>query len=622
VTPDTVAFAVRSLVRLGSAAREAYEQSVRDAAIQIQDLPVPVITDDEALFGFFDVGERRKRIEDGGDLQALWVENSNHDMVPRDAAARDILIAEQLKILEQLPPDYRQSWIVQRFSQQGSSGTLVQQWKKGTGPPTPAARLVLAFADVALDYVGSNPGILGIGGNGEKLISALSANFRKMLPDVDKKDGWKGREATHFFVERALAISLHAGLKTVSENAGLLVEEAHYRDLLQNIVQPFVTSFDKNPNERPQWIDVRDNLLGPMVESGLRTLQKNQEAFFGKKFAPSSAVGAVTSALLGASADGSIADVFTPEGTVRLYRTVLDLAVQNPRLFVGAAGPKSDVARDLLQRVAKAVKDAPPGLDKSLATNVALAAIDVLRGNVPGLLRIKDDAWRNVAGDLANRVLTGLEKGLATGDAKAAFETVFSPEEAAQLLAIFMKQFAQTPGMILGGKVDDEIEALIATVAALVASRGAELLTTSDWFTIAEALAKEVARNPLRLIAIGLEPKQQLAARILEVVLSAAAQSFPGGKRTQASLLFGDTLRDVMIVAIAAAAGNAGKAAAHLDDLRQYVELLNALAAENPLQMGAREWIRLFEANIVRILDVGLPPGLTKDILLEELKRK
>jgi hypothetical protein len=282
VTPDTVAFAVRSVVRLGSAARQAYEQSVRDATMRIQDLPVPIISNDEALFGFFDLGDQRPRIEDGGDLKDLWVEDRDGNMVPRDDAARDILVAEQLKILQQMPGDFRRSWISQRFQQEAMSGVLVKQWKDGTGPPTPAIRLVLAFTDVALDYVGSNPGILGVGGNGEKLITALSANFRKLLPDVDKKDGWKGKEATTFFVERALAITLHAGLKTISETPDLLVEEQHYRELLQNVVDPFVAGFDKNPDDRPSWIDIRDTLLGPVAEAALKTVRQNQEAFFGK----------------------------------------------------------------------------------------------------------------------------------------------------------------------------------------------------------------------------------------------------------------------------------------------------------------------------------------------------
>jgi hypothetical protein len=622
VTPDTIAFAVRSLVRLGSAARDAYEQSVRNAAIKIGELPLPPITKDEALFGFFDVGDLRPRIEEGGDLHGLWVENAEHDMVPRDAAARDQLIAEQLKVIEQLPGDYQKSWIAQRFDQQRTASTLVKQWKDGTGPPTPAARLVLAFADVALDYVGANPGILGVGGNGEKLISALSANFRKMVPDVDKKDGWTANPAKGLFVERALTITLHAGLKTISENPGLLVEEEKYRDLLQNVVQPLATAFDKNPDERPHWIDVRDNLLGPMVEAALATLRGNQEAYFGAKFSPSTAVGAVTSALLGEATKGPLTDVFTAEGATRIYRAVLDVAVQNPRLFVGTDGPKSDAARDLLARVAKAVEDAPVPFDGHLATNVAIAAIEALQSNVPALLRIKDDAWRNVAGDMTKNVLDGLKAGLSKGGAQAVFDTLFTPAEAVQLLSIVMKQVAQTPGMVTGDGGRDETTALVAMIASAVTARGAELLTPADWLAVAQAVALEAARNPFRLIKIGQEPEQQLAGAVLQTILSAAAAGFPGGKRTEASLLFGQTLREVLMAAVEAAAGNAVKSLANLEGLRAFVLLLNAAAAQSPMQLGASEWIKLFKAHVAAVLDAGLPAGMTMDKLLLELEHR
>ena len=622
MTPDTVAFAVRSVVRLGSAARQAYEQSVRDATMRIQDLPVPIISNNEALFGFFDVGDRRQRIEDGGDLKDLWVEDTDGNMVPRDDAARDILVAEQLKILQQLPGDFRRSWISQRFQQEAMSGVLVKQWKDGTGPPTPAIRLVLAFTDVALDYVGSNPGILGVGGNGEKLITALSANFRKLLPDVDKKDGWKGKEATTFFVERALAITLHAGLKTVSENPDLLVEEEHYRELLQNVVDPFVAGFDKNPDDRPSWIDIRDTLLGPVAEAALKTVQANRESFFGKKFSASTAVGAVTSALLGAAVGGDIGEVFTPEGQVKLYRAVLDLTVKNPRLFVTTTGPKSDIAVDLLTRIGTAIQNAPPQFDKKLAGDVAIAAIESLKVNVPGLLRIKDDAWHNVAGELTAKVLDGLQSSIGAPDAQKAFETMFAPEEVVQLLQIVMKQAVQTPGMIAGAKASDEVKVLVATISRAIATQGSELLTPDDWISVAKTIALEVAQNPGRLISLGDATEQQLVGKVLQVLLEGAAQSFPDGQRTNASLLFGPTLREAAVLAIQAAVGSSGKAATHLDELRTFIHLLNEAAASQSAQIGAREWLWLFDNRIADVLAKGLPSSVTIAVLLSELEHR
>ncbi|HEX5105725.1 MAG TPA: hypothetical protein VFV87_18020 [Pirellulaceae bacterium] len=472
-----------------------------------------------------------------------------------------------------------------------------------------------------MDFVGSNPGILGVGGKGEKLIVALSANFRALLPDVDKKDGWKGREATHFFVERALAITLHAGLKTISENPDLLVEEEHHRELLQNVVEPFVTGFDKNPDNRPQWIDVRDTLLGPVAEAALKTVQRHQDAFLGGKLSSNTAVRAVTAALLDTATAGDTGELFTSEGVVRLYRTALDLGVKNPRLFITATGEKSDVARDLLVRIGSAIRDAPPQFDKALVADVAIAALESLKGNVPGLLRIKDDAWRNVAGDLTTKVLGGLQKGIGTGDARAAFETMFTPEETVALLSIVMKQVVQTPGMITGAQVSDEVQALMATIAGAISTRGSELLTPDDWIAVAQTIAVEAARNPGRIIPLAGPPEQQLAGKILQVLLDAAAQSFPDGKRTNASLLFGQTLREAAVIAIQAAAGNSGKAARNLEAFRNFVQILNNAAATNAGQIGAREWLRLFDNRIARVFAIGIPAGLTVASLVSELEQ-
>ena len=275
------------------------------------------------------------------------------------------------------------------------------------------------------------------------------------------------------------------------------------------------------------------HIAGPVAEAALKTVQQHQESFFGKKLSSNTAVGAVTSALLGAAAEGDIGDVFTPEGTVRLYRSVLELSVKNPRLFIGTDGPKSDIARDLLVRIGGAIQNAPPGIDKKLAGDVAIAAIESLKVNVPGLLRIKDDAWRNIAGDLTAKVLTDCRAGIGAADAQKAFEIMFSPEETVELLSIVMKQVVQTPGMIAGVQVSDEAQALVATIAGAIAARGSELLTPEDWKAVAQTIAVEVARNPGRIISLGNKPEQQLAGKLLQVLLSSRRRFISGWQAHQ-----------------------------------------------------------------------------------------
>jgi hypothetical protein len=197
---------------------------------------------------------------------------------------------------------------------------------------------------------------------------------------------------------------------------------------------------------------------------------------------------------------------------------------------------------------------------------------------------------------------------------------LFSTEDAVELLSIVMKQVVQTPGMIAGVKVSDEAQALVSVIASAVAAQGSELLTPEDWKAVAQAIAIEVARNPGRLISLGDSHQKQLAGSVLRVLLSTAAESFPGGKRTHASLLFGQTLREAAIMAIAAAAENSGKAAAHLDSLQTFVQVLNGTAEQE--RISAREWLWLFDSHVAGVLATGLQTSVTVASLLSELEQR
>jgi hypothetical protein len=617
---DTVAFAVRSLVRLGAAARQTYDQAVRDAPIKIADLPLPAIDDDEALWGFFETSEFFGRIEQGGDLAPLWM-NDKGVMRPRDKEARQMLVAEQLKILEQIPPTPGENWIAERFSQQGASTILVHQWKSGTGPPTPATRLVLAFADVALDYVGSNPGILGVGGNGEKLISALSQNFRALLPDVDDREAWKNKGAKYFFVERALAITLHAGLKTIGENISLVVEQEHYQKLLQNVLAPLIKQLDDHPDSLPEWIDIRDTLLGPVAEAALKTLHDNQTAFLGGRFDPNEAAGAVTSALLQEAARGPLMESFGTDGLVRLYKAALGVAIKSPALFVDKQGPRADLAKELLVGIAGALQVSPPGFNEKLSTEIAVNVLDALANNAPSLLRLKDGAWSGVAGDLVRSILGGLKDGLAKGGPSEAFTNLFSSEETLKLISAIIQRVAKTPGLIGLPAANAEVQALVGALTVGLGQKGAVMLSAGDWIAIAEAAAAEVARNPLRLLKLGAKPEEQLLASVLQALLEKAAPAAADGKGRSGNVLFGDTLREAVVAAVIATAGNSVNASKNLGNLRDFVAVLNGLATDEAVRLGANEWLSLFKANVGSVLHSGAAAGLTPAKLLAGLGR-
>jgi hypothetical protein len=83
---------------------------------------------------------------------------------------------------------------------------------------------VSVLADVALEFVGANPSVLGVGGNGEKLIGAFAANLAEMVPDDADARGPRSQ-----FAEQVVGIVLRAGLDALSRHPDTVVGSQHLR---------------------------------------------------------------------------------------------------------------------------------------------------------------------------------------------------------------------------------------------------------------------------------------------------------------------------------------------------------------------------------------------------------
>lgn len=142
ISPDTIVFAVRSLIRVGSAARSAYEQKVRDAPIAEPNWPKPQISSDDDLRGFFEL--KAGRLEA---TQEHW-----KDKKPKSPEARRRLIELRKGYLAAEPDAPAAGFIRSRLEEEEDAITVIDQWAAGKEPPDPAVRIALAFADVALDY--------------------------------------------------------------------------------------------------------------------------------------------------------------------------------------------------------------------------------------------------------------------------------------------------------------------------------------------------------------------------------------------------------------------------------------------------------------------------------------
>lgn len=113
-----------------------------------------------------------------------------------------------------------------------------------------------------------------------------------------------------------------------------------------------------------------------------------------------------------------------------------------------------------------------------------------------------------------------------------------------------------------------------------------------------------------------------MPAVFLKSCLQQQLKSFRDGKRTHASVLFGQTLREAALMAVQAAVGNSVRAAGNIGALQEFVQLLNAATESNSERIGAREWLWLFDEHVAGIFATGLEASMSAASLLSELERR
>jgi hypothetical protein len=458
--------------------------------------------------------------------------------------------------------------------------------------------------------VGTNPSILGAGSSGEKLIIALSENIRELLPDADNPKDWKSADWSKFyFAQRAMAIFLHAGLKTLTESPDTLIESVEYRALVTNVLMPLVKTFEQDPEKVPSLIIFRDTLFGPMASAAFKTLAEHQEAFFGARFSDSKAVGALTKVLFETVAETSqtnIRNVFTDESLVQLYKAVLGVMVRRPELFVGGGeSPEATLKRDLFKNIAQVLQASPPPFNKELAAPLAIAALDAL-GSYAAASLGDNNPWEAVAEASIEAFIGGIRDGLKTRDMESAFAKILSREEMVGFTKIFFEQAAKTPGMLLPGSASKELKDVVGAVANAMAGHAANLMSGEDWLVIAQVAAEEAAKNPDRLFRIDVvNPEGQLANILIKTLLQGAADSLGGDARRDGKVVFGETLRHMIVTSLQAAAGNVEGATKHTDQLAALEKRINKVSSDKKGRIGMREAKVLFEKLIVSVIDDG-----------------
>lgn len=613
VSPETIIFAVRALVRVGGAARASYEQKVRDSDVI---MPLPPQRDMEPLDYIrltFEDSRYRGLVRTGGRLAEHW------DAAARrpadDPESQRIIVGAAEEIWETDLAKPRAQWYGGARRQEEAGFLVLSQWAEGSEPPPPLARVVVAIADVAIEYVGAYPELLGVGSNGERLISAMARNLHTLLPDADDPKDWPpGRWSRFYFIERAATIFASASLRTLSEHPNLVVDEVHFQDLLGNVLNPLVEKLDEDPTRAPSLITLRDTLLGPMASAALSTVASHQERFLGRGFAVDQAAGAVTSALLEEAAEsGDVRVVFSEQGMVGLYQAALGVAVDRPELFVGEGVEESALIRKYLSGAAGLLRQAPPPYDKELAAGLGVLALE-LAGEYATISLDPEDSWEALSQAAIASFLGGVRAGVAAGGVDGALAALLSREQLSDFARIFFEQAARTPGMLTGAGGGQAVQNLVAGVAASMSKRGADLLSGDDWLLLAAIASREAARNPGRLFGLDpADPDEQLGTRAIELVLSTAADAFENGGLAGGTVFFGETLRQALELTLDAVLQNVEGAAEHLDEVASLFARINALTAARPQRVGADGALSLVMALAEAVVEQGTVPILRDD---------
>jgi hypothetical protein len=634
ISPDLIVFAVRSLLKVGGAVDSALQQAIRDDDLKAPHLTVVTPSKPDTVWeAYRTVDSLKRRVAAGGDLEQFWdpdAKNGAGGPRPGDAQAAGALLAAAEAAYSLLSSG---SSIRQQEEQKAVA--LLQQWRTGQGPPPPLARVAIALASVAAEFAQTNPALFAKGEKGEKLIRIAAQQIQVMLPDPDSREQWKDVDWNrYYFAERTLSILLQAGLRTVTADPALLSSEAHVQALVTATADPLLAAFDGTPRDPLDLMRIQDALLGPVAEAALKSVAQNQRQFLGDRFAPEKAAGALTASALTVIRERGLRNSFDDTTLLALVSAGLGVAASRPELFLDDKGrPKDQFAKDLLSNVCAAVQQLTR--DRKLAdldgfgVDIAVVVLGVVGEHASGLIA-PQNTWEKIAAEAVTSVADGLAEGLKVQGLKA-FEQLFTRAQATELIRIVLAEMARTPGLLTGEDASAEVKQLVSALAAAMAADKALLLSPTDWHTIAAVAAEEAARNPARLFRLDSgSPQAQLGTKIITSILTAAAEGFRRSGRPGGAVSFGEVLSEAVQTALRAASGNLEGAARAvglitaaggqpLDNLGLLVTTLNELVADDPKQVGWREWRWLFRSLVIDAIDQGEGFKITRQRLLDLL---
>ena len=162
--------------------------------------------------------------------------------------------------------------------------------------------------------------------------------------------------------------------------------------------------------------------------------------------------------------------------------------------------------------------------------------------------------------------------------------------------------------MLTGRETRDEVKSLVAGIARVISDSNRALLSGDDWLEVAAVVTREAAKNPGRLFRIvddngaSVAPEKEFAVRLIKKLLNAAATDFRVRGRSKGSVLFGETLGNVIRETIETAAGNVELAVNNEDAMINLVSRINNIQGLNATGFGHKEWLGIYRRYLKLIM--------------------
>ncbi len=615
IPPQLIVFGILALIRLSRAADKAAAQFARDRSVALPALDLPALNNDNKIKLAISDEERDRVIADAelGPLWKIYDGGAPGDHGFEEAKAR--MLMEAAGILAREMPGTK----VPRDVRSGDLGAaiLVGQWREGTGPAHPLAGFALAVLDVGLEFVALEPSVLGVR-KGEKLIGAFAKNLSLFVDS--------GRQLQGSFAQEVLATFLRASLTTLQENANLAVSDKDWAKLVENTLPPIIAAL---PERSDDALDLKlrrlaDALLGPAFKAAVTTIAESPAAFLGDAAKIDSLPGVVIGAILEQGKTQDLTKQFSEAGISALVRAILGAMAAHPQHLVqaGQHDKGAEVAREILKQVLKTLSDSWPGTPFAgdLGLRLAAAALTGVK-NSAGTLFDQSKPWEA----LAQRFLVEVVGGMADGFKKENLDLagLASTDRLLELGRVFLEQVAKTPAMVSGK--NPGIRAVAAAIAAAMAKDKGLLLGHDDWLEIARVAAAEAAANPGRLFALPDGGGTTLASALIDAIFTAvhveAAAMKEKNKSEGNALLFGATLRELVVHTLSSAAGNFAKLAEvrNVGTVEGLLARIVKLTSAEPEKYGSKELLRLYKLLLPEVLATGVIPELTPEKIVAAL---